>query len=98
MRYATGRRAVLVRCLLAAVAAFILAGTAAPALADGGGGGGGGGPAPGRLTGRPARVAGGASAPRPVPPTPAPPAAPAVAVSRRHLHGARGPPPATPPP
>ena len=41
MRYATGRRAVLPRCLLVAAVALALAGTAAPALAHGGGGGGG---------------------------------------------------------
>jgi len=41
MRYATGRRAVLSRCLLVAAVALALAGTAAPALAHGGGGGGG---------------------------------------------------------
>ena len=86
MRYATGRRAVLVRCLLAAVAAFILAGTAAPALADGGGGGGGGGPALAGLTVSPASVAGGTSATGTVTLTAAAPAATAVALSSSNLN------------
>src|SRR5262249_10940660 len=46
MRYPTSCRAMLVRCLLAGVAALALASTAAPALADHGGGGGGGGGVP----------------------------------------------------
>src|SRR5215472_7378133 len=85
MRYATGRRAVLVRCLLAAVAAFILAGTAAPALADGGGGGGSG-PALAGLTVSPASVAGGTSATGTVTLTAAAPAATAVALSSSNLN------------
>ena len=85
MRYATGRRAVLVRCLLAAVAAFILAGTAAPALADGGGGGGSG-PALAGLTVSPASVAGGTSATGTVTLTAAAPAATGVALSSSNLN------------
>ena len=85
MRYATGRRAVLVRCLLAAVAAFILAGTAAPALADGGGGGGSG-PALAGLTVSPASVAGGTSATGTVTLAAAAPAATGVALSSSNLN------------